>query len=91
MTQRQFCRTGIHSAVPAVTLTFDNGARLLHWCAEHATDADAYRPDSDQRDEDIRYALADDLERMGLWPNEDRELELEAYEPRPSDWHIDTP
>jgi len=34
---------------------------------------------------------ADDLERMGLWPDEDRELELEAYESRPNDWDIDTP
>lgn len=47
-TKRQFCRTGIHNAIPAVTLTFDNGARRLHWCADHAADAEAYRADSDQ-------------------------------------------
>ncbi len=40
---RQFCRTGQHTCVPAVTLTFDDGARRLHWCAKHAADADAYR------------------------------------------------
>lgn len=40
---------------------------------------------------DIRYALAADLERMGLWPDEDREQALEDYEHRPNDWHIDTP
>lgn len=50
---RQFCRTGAergtnHSAVPAVTLTFDGGKRRLHWCAEHATDADAYRDSADR-------------------------------------------
>lgn len=44
---RQFCRRGIHSAVPAVTLTFDNGARRLHWCAEHAADAEQYRGQAD--------------------------------------------
>jgi len=47
--------------------------------------------DHERDDRDIRYALADDLERMGLWPDEDRELELEAYESRPNDWDIDTP
>jgi hypothetical protein len=41
--KRQFCRKGIHTCVPAVTLTFDNGARRLHWCAEHAGYADRYR------------------------------------------------
>jgi hypothetical protein len=49
-TGHQFCRTGAHSAVPAVTLTFDGGARRLHWCSEHASDADAYRASSDQAD-----------------------------------------
>ncbi len=46
-TGRQFCRTGIHSAVPAVTLTFDGGTRRLHWCAEHTADADPYRASAD--------------------------------------------
>jgi hypothetical protein len=41
--KRQFCRKGFHSCVPAVTLTFDGGARRLHWCAEHAADAEQYR------------------------------------------------
>ncbi len=27
--------------------------------------------DHERDDTDIRYALADDLERMGLWPDED--------------------
>lgn len=45
---RQFCRKGIHTCIPAVTLTFGDGARRLHWCAEHADDAEAYRPSSDQ-------------------------------------------
>jgi hypothetical protein len=44
---RQFCRKGIHSCIPAVTLTFDGGARRLHWCAEHAADADRYRSSAD--------------------------------------------
>lgn len=48
--KRQFCRKGIHTAIPAVTLTFDGGARRLHWCAEHAADADGYRDSSDQAD-----------------------------------------
>lgn len=43
---RQFCRTGQHTCVPAVTLTFASGGRL-HWCAEHAADADAYRERAD--------------------------------------------
>lgn len=46
--KRQFCRKGIHDCIPAVTLTFDGGARRLHWCAEHASDADGYRAQSDQ-------------------------------------------
>lgn len=45
---RQFCRKGIHSCVPAVTLTFDGGRGRLHWCAEHAGDAEKYRASSDQ-------------------------------------------
>jgi hypothetical protein len=49
MIKRQFCRTTIHDCAPAVTLTFDNGARRLHWCADHAADADRYRPHSDQK------------------------------------------
>lgn len=47
-TKRQFCRTGIHTCIPAVTLTWDGGARRLHWCAKHAADAEAYRPSSEQ-------------------------------------------
>jgi len=38
---RQFCRAEMHSCTPAVTLTFDG--RRLHWCANHAADADRYR------------------------------------------------
>lgn len=49
MEQRQFCRKHIHTCIPAVTLTFDDGARRLHWCAEHAADAESYRDHSDQR------------------------------------------
>jgi hypothetical protein len=45
--RRQFCRKSIHSAVPAVTLTFDGGTRRLHWCADHAADADRYRDQAD--------------------------------------------
>lgn len=41
--KRQFCRKGMHSAVPAITLIF-SGNRRLHWCAEHASDAERYRP-----------------------------------------------
>lgn len=44
----QFCRKGIHNCIPAVTLTFDGGARRLHWCAEHADDAERYLASSDQ-------------------------------------------
>lgn len=47
-TGRAFCRKGQHICTPAVTLTFDNGARRLHWCTEHASDADAYRAHADQ-------------------------------------------
>ncbi len=51
ITERQFCRVAPHhSCTPAVTLTFRNGAGRLHWCAEHAADAEAYRADSDQAD-----------------------------------------
>ena len=46
--KRQFCRTCLRSCVPAATLTFDDGARRLHWCADHASDADPYRESSDQ-------------------------------------------
>lgn len=46
--KRQFCRKGIHTCIPAVTLAFRNGAGRLHWCAEHAADAERYRPASDQ-------------------------------------------
>lgn len=44
---RKFCRKGQHSCVPAVTLTFRAGAGRLHWCAEHAADADEYRDQAD--------------------------------------------
>ena len=46
-TSRQFCRKGMHQCVPSVTLTFDDGSRRLHWCANHADDADRYRADAD--------------------------------------------
>lgn len=46
--QRQFCRKCVQSTVPAVTLTFDNGARRLHWCAKDVDDAMAYRPTADR-------------------------------------------
>lgn len=46
--KRQFCRVCLASSVPAVTLTFDNGERRLHWCAEHIDDAERYRAHSDQ-------------------------------------------
>lgn len=45
---RQFCRKGAHTCAPAVTLTFDNGTRRLHWCAEHAAAAEQYRSTSDR-------------------------------------------
>jgi len=48
MTKRQFCRKGQHDCIPAVTLTFDGGTRRGHWCAEHASDADAYRATADR-------------------------------------------
>lgn len=48
---RQFCRVNAHDCLPAVTLTFDGGVRALHWCTEHAADAERYRNDDncDQR------------------------------------------
>lgn len=49
--ERQFCRKAIHACTPAVTLTFDGGARRLHWCTEHADDAEGYRDQSDQASE----------------------------------------
>ena len=48
MMKRQFCRKTIHTCIPAVTLTFGGGTRRLHWCAEHANDAERYRCWSDQ-------------------------------------------
>lgn len=45
--KRQFCRKGIHVCIPAVTLSFREGAGRLHWCAEHAADADRYRVNAD--------------------------------------------
>lgn len=47
MTAKQFCRTLIHSCTPAVTLTFGEGTRRLHWCADHAADANPYREAAD--------------------------------------------
>lgn len=49
----QFCRKGIHTCIPAVTLHFPNqsspyGLGRLHWCADHAADADPYRIDAVQ-------------------------------------------
>jgi hypothetical protein len=46
-TARQFCRKGAHTCTPAVTLTFENGTRRLHWCEDHKDDADRYRSDAD--------------------------------------------
>jgi hypothetical protein len=43
----QFCRKCVQKCIPAVTLTFGGGARRLHWCAEHAADADQYRAAAD--------------------------------------------
>lgn len=43
---RQFCRKGIHSGIPALTLVFDHGdgpTHRLHWCADHVFFAGAYR------------------------------------------------
>lgn len=57
--QRQFCRKCFKSSLPAVTLTFDNGTRRLHWCAEHTDDAERYRPDSDTHDTAIRVEHRD--------------------------------
>lgn len=45
---RQFCRKGIHSCIPALTLTFRAGAGALHWCADHVDDAEPYLANSDQ-------------------------------------------
>jgi hypothetical protein len=49
----QFCRKGIHPCIPAVTLHFRNdasphGLGRLHWCSDHAADADAYRTNAVQ-------------------------------------------
>jgi len=46
--KRQCCRKCLRSVVPAVTLTFRGGAGRLHWCAEHADDAERYRGSADQ-------------------------------------------
>jgi len=46
---RQFCRKCLTSCTPAVTLTFDNPTRRLHWCAEHTADADRYRDSADNK------------------------------------------
>lgn len=48
------------------------------------------QPTDERDDRDIRYALADDLDRMGLWPNEDREVALQDYDEF-YDGDIDTP
>lgn len=45
--KRQFCRKGIHTCIPAVTLVFRGGEGCLHWCAEHAADANRYRDNAD--------------------------------------------
>lgn len=44
---RQFCRKGIHSCTPFVTLTYNGGTGRLHWCAEHLADAEHYAHDHD--------------------------------------------
>lgn len=62
-TQRQFCRKSLHSCVPAVTLTFDDGTRRLHWCADHAEDAENYRADSDYADVEVARAAAEIVQR----------------------------
>ena len=55
MSKRQFCRKGIHTCIPAVTLEFepmaDGTPRRLHWCADHAADAELYRDQAIAGDE----------------------------------------
>ena len=69
---RQVCRRCLRSSAPAVTLTFDNGARRLHWCAEHASDADNYRESADRGDEQPPAPQADHSYMA--------ELQREAYD-----------
>jgi hypothetical protein len=57
---QQFCRAEVHSCIPAITLTFNNGASRLHWCADHAEDADRYWNHSDQAAADWQ----DELDRQ---------------------------
>lgn len=57
--KRQCCRKCLHSVIPEVTLTFDGGARRLHWCFECADDADRYYPQSDDRVRDEAERLRD--------------------------------
>lgn len=71
--ERQFCRKGIHTCIPAVTLTFDGGARRLHWCADHADDAEQYRDSSDQKDQGAT------LERPDACPECGVDLKSEGY------------
>lgn len=59
--KRQFCRKCQRSSVPAVTLTFEQGQRRLHWCAEHIEDAERYRPGSDQ-------AIKPTAQTHNFWP-----------------------
>lgn len=63
--KREFCRKCLMGCIPVVTLTFDNGARRLHWCAEHVEDAERYRPTSDQAPM-TRVELAEWLAARGV-------------------------
>lgn len=62
--QLQFCRKGLHTCTPAVTLTFDGGVRRLHWCAGHADDADQYRASSDQTDGPPRVEMPQETDPL---------------------------
>lgn len=71
MTIREFCRKGQHSCTPAVTLTFDNGARRLHWCSDHAADANRYRDQADDaptaKEASVeRFPSAEDVEAEAI-------------------------
>lgn len=41
----QFCRKGVHTCIPSVTLAYNGGKAHLHWCAEHVSDAERYAHD----------------------------------------------
>jgi hypothetical protein len=42
---QQNCHVGYHRCQPVITLTFAGGRRM-HWCADHYSDADNYRENS---------------------------------------------